>query len=569
MSDQKVLCRATTVPFGTTFRQECASNSTDPSVEGTVYFTPEETESDSKALKRTDREEGDTTPDLRRKQTKIEETPSGRTNAITTRNLAPIQRSSRTPPPLTPEQLAFRVVEPDWNANHHCFAYLQSMNPAYKNKYLEKRKGMDATRTGYIIGRGSDCDVQINSGEPLNISRNHCLIYMETGSNGVAKGIRIYLEDQSINGTFVNGNKIGKNNRVLLKGGDVIQLFRRNGWAENDFRHSFYRIRFPPAFAANECSSQYNFISELGSGNFATVYHAISRATNLPVAIKVITKAKYQNKPKLLKSTVTEMGIMMAIEKHPFLLQLIEIFNETTQIYLVLEYIRDGELFNLIQSKRKFTEDETRFIFWQLFTATEYLHASGIAHRDLKPENVLLADKENLHVKISDFGLAKNEDRNGTFDSQCGTPNYVAPEILNPTGTRSYDKQCDMWSLGVILYICLCGFPPFSDETAPPSMKTQIKMGKFDFPSPYWDDISKEAKELISALLIVDPFKRATVSDALEMPWMKLNQEDFQSRLATFDPEILMKVKQLSSREQLPATQLAASQSLPSSFYSL
>lgn len=161
MSDQKIICRAATVPFRPTFRQECGQSTTDTSTEGTVYYTPEEPEADTKASKRTDREEeADTTPDLRRKQTKLEEAPSGRSNPITARNSAPIQTLSRTPPPLTQEQLDFKVVEPDWHANHHCFAYLQSLNPAFENKYLEKRKGLDATRTGYIIGRGADCDVQ-------------------------------------------------------------------------------------------------------------------------------------------------------------------------------------------------------------------------------------------------------------------------------------------------------------------------------------------------------------------------------------------------------------------------
>ncbi|KAI9248439.1 kinase-like domain-containing protein [Helicostylum pulchrum] len=568
MTDQKVACRQTPMNHTSTFKQEYESKSTEEnSSDGTVYFTPDETESKQKRPGQFQVDKSaDPHDSLRRKQSKIdavkaEKAKTDVTEAITVPVPNTIVRRPR--PPLTQEQIDFKPMEPEWAAHPDCFAYLQSMNPKYESMYLKKRKNAAEHRTGYLIGRGPECDICI---EMTEISRNHCLIYMETGSNAVAKGIRIYLEDKSFNGTFVNGKAVGKNKRVLLRGGDNIQLFRRNLWAEDDFRHSFYRVRFPPAFSATACASQYNFNCELGKGNFATVYHAFVVGTENPVAIKVISKSRLDNRPKLLLSTIQEMSIMMSIEKHPFVVQIKEIYNELSQIYLVLEYVRDGELFNFIHEKNKLSENEARFIFWQLFLAIQYLHQCGIAHRDLKPENVLLADKRKLLIKVSDFGLAKNEDRKGTFDSQCGTPNYVAPEILNPAGSRAYDKQCDMWSLGVMLYICLCGFPPFSEENSPPSMKSQIKMGKFEFPSPYWDNISTEAKELVSALLTVDPYERATVDMALEMPWMKLNSEDFEKRKRGLDKEALESIARLNCREAIPDTQLATSQSLSLSF---
>ncbi|GAA5804964.1 hypothetical protein HPULCUR_010474 [Helicostylum pulchrum] len=527
MTDQKVACRQTPMNHTSTFKQEYESKSTEEnSSDGTVYFTPDETESKQKRPGQFQVDKSaDPHDSLRRKQSKIdavkaEKAKTDVTEAITVPVPNTIVRRPR--PPLTQEQIDFKPMEPEWAAHPDCFAYLQSMNPKYESMYLKKRKNAAEHRTGYLIGRGPECDICI---EMTEISRNHCLIYMETGSNAVAKGIRIYLEDKSFNGTFVNGKVVGKNKRVLLRGGDNIQLFRRNLWAEDDFRHS---------------------------------------CTENPVAIKVISKSRLDNRPKLLLSTIQEMSIMMSIEKHPFVVQIKEIYNELLSCFNYS--VRDGELFNFIHEKNKLSENEARFIFWQLFLAIQYLHQCGIAHRDLKPENVLLADKRKLLIKVSDFGLAKNEDRKGTFDSQCGTPNYVAPEILNPAGSRAYDKQCDMWSLGVMLYICLCGFPPFSEENSPPSMKSQIKMGKFEFPSPYWDNISTEAKELVSALLTVDPYERATVDMALEMPWMKLNSEDFEKRKRGLDKEALESIARLNCREAIPDTQLATSQSLSLSF---
>ncbi|KAG0773642.1 hypothetical protein G6F22_014708 [Rhizopus arrhizus] len=179
------------------------------------------------------------------------------------------------------------------------------------------------------------------------------------------------------------------------------------------------------------------------------------------------------------------------MQRHPGIVGIDRIYNEHKQMFIVLEYVRDGDLFNFVTDKHKLTEDETRFIFWQLFKAIQWIHNNGIAHRDLKPENILLASREKLHVKISDFGLAKILPKGKGLDSQCGTPNYVAPEILRPTETRSYGVECDLWSLGVTLFICLCGYPPFSDEIGP-SMKEQILQGMYSFQSPYWDDISPQ-----------------------------------------------------------------------------
>ena len=149
-------------------------------------------------------------------------------------------------------------------------------------------------------------------------------------------------------------------------------------------------------------------------------------------------------------------------------------------------------------------------------------HERNIVHRDIKPENILVIDKE-LNVKLADFGLAKIIGEESFTTTLCGTPSYVAPEILEQSNRRRYTRAVDIWSLGVVLYICLCGFPPFSDELYSPenpyTLSQQIKMGRFDYPSPYWDSIGDPALDLIDRMLTVDVEKRITVEECLEHPW--------------------------------------------------
>ncbi|CAG8534211.1 7323_t:CDS:2, partial [Ambispora leptoticha] len=191
-------------------------------------------------------------------------------------------------------------------------------------------------------------------------------------------------------------------------------------------------------------------------------------------------------------------------------------------IYIVMEYVPEKEFFDLIYEKRCLTENQTRKAFYQIFNAIKYLHDRNIIHRDLKPENILMVDKEKMTLKLSDFGLSKllgNSDE--VMTTLCGTPTYVAPEILTSRESRSYNSKVDMWSLGVILYVCLCGFPPFSNDRSPPRLTEQIRNGNYAFPSPMWDTISDNAKDLISKLLVTNPDQRLSADQAIEHPFMK------------------------------------------------
>ncbi|NXP52743.1 MAPK3 kinase, partial [Heliornis fulica] len=182
-----------------------------------------------------------------------------------------------------------------------------------------------------------------------------------------------------------------------------------------------------------------------------------------------------------------------------------------------------GELFSRIQERgdQAFTEREASEIMRDIGTAIQYLHSMNIAHRDVKPENLLYTSKEKDTVlKLTDFGFAKETTVQNALQTPCYTPYYVAPEVLGP---EKYDKSCDMWSLGVITYILLCGFPPFYSNTGQaisPGMKRRIRMGQYGFPNPEWAEVSEEAKQLIRHLLKTDPTERMTVSQFMNHPWI-------------------------------------------------
>jgi len=185
--------------------------------------------------------------------------------------------------------------------------------------------------------------------------------------------------------------------------------------------------------------------------------------------------------------------------------------------------VTGGELFDRIVTKDHYSETEAAKVFVQVMSAIEYIHSIGVVHRDLKPENVLYANEsEESPVKIADFGLGKlvqlESAAPAPMRTVCGTPIYVAPEVLIKKG---YGMECDVWSAGVILYILLCGFPPFDQDESVAVIFDHIKKAKYDFPSPYWDEISDEAKHLVRSMLTASPRDRISGKEALEHPWVK------------------------------------------------
>jgi calcium/calmodulin-dependent protein kinase I len=261
---------------------------------------------------------------------------------------------------------------------------------------------------------------------------------------------------------------------------------------------------------------QYELGKELGSGTFSTVRVAKHKATGRDVAVKIIDKANVDTSKEALR---TEVQILMRVE-HPNIVKLFEIYESPRKVYLVMELLQGGELFDRIVNvyPNGYSERDASIIIYKLVSAIDYLHTRGIVHRDLKPENLLyVSDSPAADIKITDFGLAKIMRDDDMLKTACGTPSYVAPEVLLNQG---YGEAVDLWSIGVVMYVILCGYPPFFSESTP-ELFDQICEGSFQFQSPYWDNVSTSAKDLISRLLQVDPTKRFTTKQVLNHPWIK------------------------------------------------
>jgi calcium/calmodulin-dependent protein kinase I len=257
----------------------------------------------------------------------------------------------------------------------------------------------------------------------------------------------------------------------------------------------------------------YEVKDDLGVGSYSVVKRAVHKKTGDLVAIKIYDKARLSIFDK--ECIKTEVEILKAL-RHPNIVTLRETYDTHRKLYIVMELMSGGELLDCIQKKKLFPEKEASRMFRQIVSALAFLHSNGIVHRDIKPDNLLLSsESEDAVVKIADFGFAKRIG-DGMLHTPCGSPVYSAPEIVRE---ESYDKSVDMWSAGVLLYILLCGFPPFY-HPKPDRLFQEIERGVFDFPDPQWASISSSAKELVSLLLKRNPSERLTAQQALEHPWL-------------------------------------------------
>jgi len=273
----------------------------------------------------------------------------------------------------------------------------------------------------------------------------------------------------------------------------------------------------PPTNASFK--SAYSVGKTLGEGAFSVVKEVTNRENRNVYAAKIVTKAKLTREDEV--ALKDEIAILKNME-HGHIINLYDVFDENHYYFLVTEIMLGGELFDRIVTKTFYNEKEARDVCKTLFQAMAYIHEKGVAHRDLKPENLLLVSKvDDKNIKIADFGFAKKVSSSKCLLTQCGTPGYVAPEILHgvPYGTKA-----DLWSLGVIIYILLGGYPPFIEQNQRELFK-KIKKGQYEFHPEYWGEISSEAKDLISGLLTVNPDKRLTARAALSDPWITGSDE--------------------------------------------
>ncbi|XP_065119191.1 calcium/calmodulin-dependent protein kinase type II subunit delta isoform X22 [Paramisgurnus dabryanus] len=262
-------------------------------------------------------------------------------------------------------------------------------------------------------------------------------------------------------------------------------------------------------------TDEYQLYEELGKGAFSVVRRCVKLCTGQEFAAKIINTKKLSARDH---QKLEREARICRLLKHPNIVRLHDSISEEGFHYLLFDLVTGGELFEDIVAREYYSEADASHCIQQILEAVLHCHQMGVVHRDLKPENLLLASKcKNAAVKLADFGLAieVQGDQQAWFGF-AGTPGYLSPEVLRK---EAYGKPVDIWACGVILYILLVGYPPFWDEDQH-KLYQQIKAGAYDFPSPEWDTVTPEAKNLINQMLTINPAKRITAQEALKHPWV-------------------------------------------------
>jgi len=390
---------------------------------------------------------------------------------------------------------------------------LLSLNRKYLNVEIDKDE--------VVLGRHRDCDVSFK--DEKHISGKHCKLFLKSTEN--PDKLSFHIIDYSSNGTWVNDNRLSKSVPVKLYSGDQISLgspIATHGAPTKFVSFIFQNMKPMNDNTLAELSGKYEILNEIGRGHFSVVKLAVDKHTKETSAVKIIKKKRFWHITKTKQQILQEIEILKQL-KHPNITSYKDVIDTPSTLYIFLELATGGELFDKIYDDGAFSESKAREIFEQILLAVEYLHSKGIAHRDLKPENILLDEKGN--IKITDFGLARFTGQKALMTSLCGTPEYLAPEVIEcgiaqKQGNTNigYGKAVDMWSLGVILYIMLTGEPPF-DNKEKEHLLRQIEGAYFCFEERH-SSVPELAKDLITKLLTVDPTIRFTAQQALNHPWI-------------------------------------------------
>uniref|UniRef100_A0A8C9V5U6 Checkpoint kinase 2 n=1 Tax=Scleropages formosus TaxID=113540 RepID=A0A8C9V5U6_SCLFO len=333
----------------------------------------------------------------------------------------------------------------------------------------------------YWFGRDRSCHYCFNdpiikgSDKYITYSKRHFRIFREQDI--------VYIEDNSGNGTFMDGKIIGKGKKLPLANNAELALAQPH-------HKVFVFIDLMADEQSNlpkEFKDKYLISRKIGSGVCGEVKLAFERATCKKVAVKTINKTDFPSVGNVLFS------------------------------------MEGGELFDRVKEKKQLKEPIAKLYFYQMLLAVEYLHSNGIIHRDLKPENVLLSSRHEVClIKLTDFGQSKILEETSLMRTLCGTPTYLAPEVFTDAITVGYSRAVDCWSLGVLLFVCLGGYPPFHSEGTEMTIIEQITQGCYKFIPARWAHISDQAKDLVKRLLAVDPKERLTIKEALQHPWMQV-----------------------------------------------
>jgi len=302
----------------------------------------------------------------------------------------------------------------------------------------------------------------------------------------------------------------------------------------------------------------YKVLNKLGQGTFGSVYRVVHIKTDLIRAMKMIKKTTINlqdDDRKFLK----EIQILIQID-HPNIIKIYEYFQDETYFYIITEFVSGGELYDTISKWKNFNEDKAAYIMRQLLSAVIYLHSHNIVHRDLKPENMMVEkntgkNKNTINIKLIDFGTCNYYDGKNKLTLKVGTPYYIAPEVLR----RSYTEKCDLWSCGIIMYILLCGYPPFSGDSTEEIIEA-VMSGKFSMEGHEWKKISSDAKDLINKLLEFKPDKRISAQEAINHKWIESKNEEIELNEKIDDEvwkNVLINIKNFNAKEKLQQATIA------------
>ncbi|EIW84797.1 kinase-like protein, partial [Coniophora puteana RWD-64-598 SS2] len=370
------------------------------------------------------------------------------------------------------------------------------------------------------IGRNPEDNDAVLLG--LQVSNKHCKITLDGRGDG---NFHVTVTDYSTNGTWINGSNIGKGQTRILKDGNEIAFGQSRAQRyppATDYRYIYRRCASTPPTGLH---AHYDVGHQLGQGSFGTVSKALSRKTGIWYAVKVIPRQRNQ---KFVSVIAQEIAAMEKLQ-HKNICQIEEVFFSEHSISLVLEYIDGGDLMGFIRKHNGLDEFTACNMTHQITTAMAHIHGRGIIHRDLKPENILLTSDNPPIVKIADFGLAKIVDIQTIVKTECGTPTFMAPEVMT---RQSYSHLVDSWSVGIIVYGMMTTYLPFFED---PPMDIRIQVADRTIDLSALDNVkpSSAAKHFIESLLQYDPNRRLSLINAEKHPWLVKH-----NTILTIDPNL-------------------------------
>ena len=400
----------------------------------------------------------------------------------------------------------------------------QTINAQICEEYIEEKKlpqttNMDVTNKNINTADGYSSNIVKNH---LNNTSNYSKPIM---SNNISKN----------KGNQKKNNKIKNDDNLNSKNNENSKNNNNNKSEIKNNQKQIVALNNDVIVSGNEINPEKIYIKTklLGNGAFGEVWLVHHKDLDRDFAMKIIKKRKKNSSDE--KELLNEVEILKKLD-HPKILKIIDFYSTSKKYYIITEYCPEGELFNEIIKVGKFDEGQAAFIINQILKVITYCHKMNIIHRDIKPENIMITNREKngcLQVKLIDFGTAKIFEKGQQENKYVGSSYYMAPEILK----RKYDEKCDLWSIGVVLYILLTGRPPF-DGNDDDEILENVKKGVYDkwaYPFPL---LSLHAKDLISKLLQYDPKKRLSAEEAIQHPWFKTAEFKKKDKVNTIEPEL-------------------------------